>query len=128
MKKVIQPEGIAPPQGPYSAAVLASGTFLFLAGQVPFDPKANQLVPDDSPFEQHAIQTLENVKALVEGAGATMADVVRVGIFLRDMGDFPTLNEVYQRYFSEPYPVRTTVQSNLPSFSVEIDAIVVMPE
>ena len=127
MKQMINPPGAAPAQGPYSPAILASGKFLFISGQAPFDPKLGRLITDQ-PFEQQAVQTLENVKTLVEGAGATMKDVVRVGIFLRDMADFPTLNEVYQRYFTEPYPARTTVQSGLTKFPLEIDAIAILPE
>lgn len=114
----------AKPAGPYSHAIACSGTLVFVSGQGPFHPETGEM-PDT--FEEAARQTLENVKIIVEAAGATMADVVKVHAYLRDMDDFSTFNEVYRTFFPAPYPARTTVQSDL-KFPIEIDAIVVLPE
>lgn len=114
----------AKPAGPYSHAIACRGTLLFVSGQGPSSPETGE-VPDT--FEAAARQTLENVKTIIEAAGATMADVVKVQAYLRNMDDFATFNQVYRSYFPEPYPARTTVQSDL-KIPIEIDAIVVMPE
>ena len=78
--------------------------------------------------KEQTIRALENVKAVVEGAGATMADVVRVGVYLKDMGNFAEMNEIYATYFPDPKPARTTVPADFPRFPIEIDAIAVLPD
>jgi reactive intermediate/imine deaminase len=113
----------APPQaGPYSHAI-RTGNLVFLAGQGPFDP-ATGTIPD--AFEDQVRQTLENLAAVAEAAGASLADAVRVGVYLRTMDDFPALNPVYAEFFTEPYPARTTIQSNM-NIPVEIDAVLELP-
>ncbi|MGC9359164.1 MAG: RidA family protein [Anaerolineae bacterium] len=114
----------AEPAGPYSHAIKCSGTLVFVSGQGPFHPETGEM---PGTFEGAARQTLENIKIIVEAAGATMADVVKVHAYLRDMDDFATFNEVYKSVFSDPYPARTTVQSDL-KFPIEVDAIAVLPE
>jgi 2-iminobutanoate/2-iminopropanoate deaminase len=114
------------PAGPYSHAIQTSGSLLFLAGQAPFDPATNELV--GGPIETQAARVLDNLRSVVEAAGGRLEDAVRVGVFLADMADFAGFNEVYRRYFREPYPARTTVQSDLPGFAIEIDAVVALAD
>jgi 2-iminobutanoate/2-iminopropanoate deaminase len=110
----------SPPGGPYSQAIRA-GDFLFIAGQVGRDPATGQLAGDT--IEAQTRQTLENMKAILEAAGATFADVVKVSAHLTDLALFDRFNSVYVQYFPEPRPARTTVGSQLLGFIVEIDAI-----
>jgi reactive intermediate/imine deaminase len=117
----IQTDGAPRPAGPYSQAIRAGG-FLFLAGQGPNTPDGGR----PETFEGRAEQALRNLAAVASAAGADLRDAVRVGVFLRDMGDFPVMNEVYQRHFGEPFPARTTIQSDLPGFDIEVDAIVLL--
>ena len=81
-------------------------------------------------FEEQAVQVFENIKAVVEAAGGSTANLVKVNIFLTDLGQFAKVNEIMARYFSEPYPARAAVQvSALPKGSqIEIDAVLVLPE
>jgi 2-iminobutanoate/2-iminopropanoate deaminase len=124
MKEAIHPSGAARPVGPYSPAV-ATDTFLFCAGQGPMDPATGQLV--QGGIVEQTERTLRNLGALLEGAGLDFPDVVKTTCFLRDMDDFGAFNEVYARFFPEPYPARTTVQAaRLPlDIAVEIEAIAV---
>lgn len=108
------------PKGPYSQGRLAGG-LVYVAGQGPFDPVTGELV--GASFEEQARRTLENVKSVLEAAGASVADVVKVNVYLSDLGHFQTLNEVYREYFPAPYPARTTVQAGLPGFLIEVDAV-----
>jgi 2-iminobutanoate/2-iminopropanoate deaminase len=110
----------SPPGGPYSQAIRA-GDFLFIAGQVGRDPATGQLAGDT--IEAQTRQTLENMKTILEAAGATFADVVKVSAHLTDLALFDRFNSVYVQYFPEPRPARTTVGSQLLGFIVEIDAI-----
>lgn len=108
--------------GPYSQAVLAGDT-LYISGQIPFNPETMLLVSDD--IQEQTQRCLENLKAIVEAAGLTMNHVVKVGIFITNMDDFPLINEVYGSYFSEHQPARSTVEvSRLPrDVKIEIEAI-----
>ena len=108
------------PKGPYSQGRRGGG-LLFVAGQGPFDSKGNMI---GATIADQTRATLENVKAIVEAGGATMADVVKVNVYLTDLAHFAAMNEVYASFFAEPYPVRTTVQAGLLGFLVEIDAVV----
>lgn len=124
MRKQITAEKGAKPGGPYSHAIVCSGTLLFVSGQVPLNPATGALVQE---FREAAVQTLANVQTIVEAAGASMRDVVKVHAYLRDLADFPAFNEVYKTFFTEPYPARTTVQSDL-TIPIEIDVVAVLPE
>ena len=109
------------PLGPYSQGI-RSGNLVFVAGQVGIDPSSGDVV-SGGVVEQGA-QTLENVKAILAEAGATMDDVVKVTVHVADIATFGEFNGVYERYFAEPRPVRTTVESGIPGgFLVEIDVI-----
>ena len=115
----IRTDAAPAPAGPYSQAI-RSGGFLFLAGQAPFRPDGSKV---EGSFEDQARQTLENLQSVAAAAGASLADAVRVGVYLRDMSNFGTLNKVYAEFFHDPMPARTTIQSDLPGFEIEVDAI-----
>lgn len=110
--------------GPYSQAVRV-GPMLFLAGQIPIDPKTNQLVV--GTIEEETRLVLDNLKAVLEASGMSMADVVSTTVFMKDLNDFPKMNTVYGGYFSSNPPARATVQvARLPrDVKVEIAAIAV---
>jgi 2-iminobutanoate/2-iminopropanoate deaminase len=126
VKEQVKTEGAPPPIGPYSQGIITSGRTLFVAGQTPKNPRTGDMPPD---FRSQTVRTLENLKAIIEAAGAGMSDVVKVNAYLADLGDFPVFNEIYSTYFSQPYPARTTVGAVLPGGTVlvEIDAIVALP-
>jgi len=111
-----------PPGGPYSQAI-RSGGFLFLAGQGPFRHDGSKV---EGSFEEQARQTLSNLEAVAQAAGASLADAVRVGVYLRDMSNFPAMKRVYAEFFRDPMPARTTIQSDLPGFEIEVDAVLAM--
>lgn len=117
-KRALSTDRAPAPAGAYSQAVVAGG-FVFLAGQGPAAPDGSKV---EGSFEAEARQTFANLRALAEAAGGSLADAVRVGVYLRDMADFATMNEVYGEFFPEPLPARTTIQSDLP-ISIEADAI-----
>jgi len=108
--------------GPYSQAVVYNG-IAYLSGQIPLDPANNQLLEGDVAAQTERV--LENLKAVLEACGASLQSVLKTTVFLKDMGDFPKMNEVYGRYFAANPPARSTVQAaKLPrDVSVEIDAI-----
>ena len=113
--------------GPYSQAVRA-GQWLFASGQIPADPATGAIVEGDVAVQTRRV--FDNLGAVLKGAGLTFANVVRTTVFLADMNDFATMNEVYGKYFSEPYPARATVQAaRLPKDArVEIDVIAAYDE
>jgi 2-iminobutanoate/2-iminopropanoate deaminase len=121
VRRTIQSPDAPSPIGPYSQGVAASGTFLFVSGQTPKDPKTGAIPAD---VRAQTAQCLKNIQAIVEAAGASLSDVVRVGAFLKDLADFKDFNEVYTTFFTAPYPARTTVQATPPGCLVEMDAIV----
>jgi 2-iminobutanoate/2-iminopropanoate deaminase len=110
----------ASPAGAYSQGIRA-GDFVFVAGQGPLDPATGQVVGET--IEEQTERTLENVKAILEAAGASLADVVKASVHLSDLTLFPRYNEVYAGYFPDPKPARTTVGSALLGIMVEIDVI-----
>ena len=122
----ISPPGVPAPRGPYSPAVRA-GDFIFVSGQVAVDPATQQLVTGDISVETR--QVLNNIKHLLEGCGATLADVVRCGVFLAEAGDFAAMNTVYAEFFGEAKPARATVVTGfaVPGIHVEIEAIAYKP-
>jgi 2-iminobutanoate/2-iminopropanoate deaminase len=122
MKKVIQTDKAPKAIGPYSQAIQA-GNMIFLSGQIPIDPKTGELTGGD--IRQQTQQVLENIKGLLESQGLGMGDVIKVTIFLKDMGNFNQVNEVYATYFSSSPPARSTVEvAKLPrNVEIEIEAI-----
>jgi 2-iminobutanoate/2-iminopropanoate deaminase len=124
----LSPPGIAAPRGPYSPAVRAGG-FIYVSGQVPIDPVTNTPVAGDVKAETR--QVLNNVRRILEGCGASLADVVKCCVFLADVQDFAAMNEVYTEFFGAAKPARTTIgvaALPLPGAKVEIDAIAYKPE
>ena len=113
---------LGPAVGPFSQAV-KGGEAIYLSGQVGHDPATGRLV--EGGVAAQAEQALRNLAAVLEAAGRTLDDVVRVGVYLADMGDFAAMNEVYARHFASPYPARTTIGvAALPlGAAVEIDCV-----
>jgi len=111
--------------GPYSQAVAAGG-LLFVSGQIPLNPLTGELATE---FEAACKQSLENVLQLVTAGGSSLKNVVKVNIYIRDMGKFAILNEIYSSYFKDHKPARAVVEvSNLPKNApVEIEAVAVIP-
>ncbi|MGI8745413.1 MAG: RidA family protein [Bryobacteraceae bacterium] len=117
----ISPPGVPQPRGPYSPAVRAGG-FLFVAGQGPIDPTTNHLSTGDIRHETRL--ALSNIQRILEGCGATLADVVKCSVFLSDGRDFAAMNEVYAEFFGQHKPARTTVECKfVADMKVEIDCI-----
>lgn len=117
MKRIIKAENGPKPVGPYSHAVQV-GNFIYTSGQVGIDPAIGKLVNGDVKDQTH--QAMLNLKSILETAGASMNNVVKTTIFLKDMNDFAAMNEVYGSYFESAFPARETVQVvRLP-----VDAIV----
>jgi len=123
-KKVIHTDKAPKAIGPYSQAIQA-GNFLFLSGQIPLDPASGELVKGD--IREQARRVLENLKGVLESQKLGMEDVVKVTIFLKDMGNFSQVNEVYGAYFPSSPPARSTVEvARLPrDVDIEIEAIAV---
>ncbi len=122
MKKVILTQNAPAPIGPYSQAIEAGNT-LFCSGQIPLDPKTNQVFTGE--IKGQAELVMKNIEAVLQAAGYSFQNVVKTTIFLTNMGDFTTVNEVYGRYFKEQPPARSTVQvAALPKgVNVEIEVI-----
>jgi len=123
-KTVINTDKAPAAIGTYSQAIKAGNT-VYLSGQIPLDPKTMELVEG---FEAQAVQVFENLNAVAEAAGGSLKDVVKLNIFLTDLGNFATVNEVMGRYFQQPYPARAAIGiAALPKGSqVEMDAILVI--
>ncbi len=127
MRKIVSTEQAPKAIGPYSQAVVSNGV-AYLSGQIPTDPATGQLVEGDITAQTERV--LENLKAVLEACGASLDSVLKVSVFLKDMADFPKMNEVYARHFTSNPPARSTVQAaKLPrDVSVEIDAIASVSE
>jgi len=121
-KEIVQTASAPKAIGPYSQAVKA-GNLLFTSGQLGMDPET-AVFP--ATVEEQTKQSLNNVKAIVESAGANMNQIVKTTVFLKDMNDFQIVNEVYSQFFTEPYPARSAVEvARLPKDAkVEIEVIV----
>jgi len=108
--------------GPYSQAIDA-GTFIFTSGQIPIEPSTGQVI--NGGIKEQTARVLENLKSVLEAAGSGMDKVVKTTVFMKDLRDFAAMNEVYQKYFSEPYPARSCVEVNrlLRDVLIEIEAV-----
>ncbi len=120
--KRVHSDGAPAAIGPYSQAIV-SGGFVFTAGQIALDPASGEVVGADAATQ--AERVLENLSAVLEAAGSSMGDVVKTTVYLVDLNDYASVNEVYARYFTEPFPARSALGvSELPRGArVEIDAI-----
>src|ERR1041385_8959950 len=122
MKKIISTPKAPAAIGPYSQAVV-SGGFAFLSGQIPLDPGTGQLIDGDIVAQTQRV--LDNLQDVLEACGSYLSKVVKTTVYLKDMGEFSRMNEVYARYFPENAPARATVEAaRLPrDVRVEIDCI-----
>jgi len=122
MKKAVSTEKAPKAIGPYSQAIRA-GDFLFVSGQLPIDPATGQMAAGDAAAQ--AGQSLANIRAILDAAGMEMSNIVKTNVFLKDMGDFPKVNEVYAGFFEGEYPARAAVEvARLPKDAlVEIEAV-----
>ena len=127
MKDTIQTERAPKAIGPYSQAIRAGG-FLFASGQIPIDPQTGQFVAGG--IREQTEQVLKNLSAVLQAAGSSLDQVVKTTVFLADMDEFTSMNEVYGKFFSENPPARATVEAaRLPRDArVEIEAIAVAGE
>ena len=125
IERIMAPGGPSP-RGPYSHAVRA-GDFIYVSGQAALNPATNSADPGTVAQETH--QTIKNVQSILEAAGADLSDVVKCSVFLADIRDFGEMNQVYEEYFGEAKPARTTVNALLPAqgLKVEIDCVAYKP-
>jgi 2-iminobutanoate/2-iminopropanoate deaminase len=125
MKKIVATENAPKAIGPYSQAVVHNG-LAFLSGQIPLDPATGQLVEGD--IATQTTRVLDNLKAVLEACGSSLDQVVKTTVYIKDMGEFAKMNEVYAKYFTENPPARATVEAaRLPrDVRVEIDAIAIV--
>jgi 2-iminobutanoate/2-iminopropanoate deaminase len=122
MRKLISTPDAPQAIGPYSQAVVANG-FIFVSGQIPINPKTQQLV--EGGVVQQTERVILNLEAILKAAGSGLDRVVRTGVFLKDMGEFTAMNDVYERFFPKDAPARSTVEvARLPKdVRIEIDAV-----
>ncbi len=120
MRKVVRTSEAPKPKGVYSQAIIADG-FVFVAGQACINPQTNENEYGDIQSETR--RTLQNIRAILEAAGSSLKEVVRVCVFLADLNDFAAMNQVYKEFFPEDQPARTTVGVQLPKIKIEIDCI-----
>ena len=125
-KRAIVTEAAPAAVGPYSQGIVC-GNLLFVSGQLPIDPSSGELVAGS--IEEKTRQVLSNLRAIAEAAGASLEDVVKTTVFLKDMNDFAAMNGVFAEYFPNTPPARAAVQvAALPKdVDIEIEAIVLMP-
>ena len=121
-KTIIQTDNAPQAIGTYSQAVKVDNT-VYISGQIPLDPATMEVV--EGGIEAEITRVFGNLQAVAEASGGSLANVVKLNIFLVDLGNFPTVNEIMARYFSEPYPARAAVGvASLPKGSqVEMDAV-----
>ena len=124
MKKIVASESAPKAIGPYSQAVIHNGV-AYLSGQIPLDPATGQIVAGD--IAAQAERVLKNLGAVLDACGSSFDQVLKATVYVKDMGDFPKVNEVYARYFPTNQPARATVEvARLPrDVKVEIDAIAI---
>lgn len=122
VRNAIMTEKAPKPVGPYSQAVV-EGDFIFVAGQGGINPQTRMLEVGDVRSETK--RTFENLQAILQAAGSSLDQVVKCNVYLRDINDFAAMNEVYETFFSAPFPARTTIQAGaLPGgIAVEIECI-----
>lgn len=123
MSTSINPTTVAPSSGPYSAAV-ASGGLLFLSGHGPFTADGERV---GDTFAEQVRQTLRNIEAVADAAGASLANTVRIGAYVSSLNRMEEFNEVMREFFTEPFPARTTIPVALQGFDIEIDAVIELP-
>ncbi len=127
-KSIILTKEAPAPIGPYNQAILAKGTFLFIAGQIPIDPQSGQVVQGDIKTQTKLV--LKNIQAILQKAGCSTQDIVKTTVFLKDISEFAGMNEVYAEFFKKEPPARSTIEvARLPrDVKVEIEAIAILNE
>jgi len=122
MHKAVHTDKAPAAIGPYSQAI-DTGALIYTSGQIPIDPSTGQVV--SGGIKEQTAQVLENLKNVLEAAGSGMEKVIKTTVFMKDLSDFSAMNEVYAKYFSEPYPARSCVEVNrLPKdVLIEIEAV-----
>ena len=120
-KKIVFTEKAPKPVGPYSQAVIC-GDFVFVSGQIPINPKTSTIVKGG--IEAQTVQVMENLKSILESVSLSLAYIVKTSVFLSDLNDFHSFNNIYGKYFGVNPPARSTVQAGLMAgVLLEIDAI-----
>lgn len=121
-KEVVYSEKAPKPIGPYSQAIKA-GNFVFISGQIPLDPKTGEIIKDD--FRKAVKTVLENIKNIVEASGGSLENIVKVTVYMKDLGKFTEFNTIYGEYFKEKPPARVVIEaSHLPkNVDLEVEAI-----
>ncbi len=124
--RIIYSESAPKPVGPYSQAILVDEKFLYCAGQIPLDPVTGSLV--GSTIQEQTEQVITNIEAVLAAAGASLKNVVKTTVFLKDMNDFAGMNEVYAKRFAQAAPARSTIQvARLPKDAlVEIEVVAII--
>ena len=125
VKEIISTENAPQAIGTYSQAIKVDNT-VYLSGQIPLVPATMEMVSDE--FEPQVVQVFENMKAVCEAAGGSMSDIVKLNIFMTDLSNFATVNEVMATYFTQPYPARAAIGVRaLPKAClVEMDGVMVL--
>lgn len=118
-KTQIRTDGAPQPSGAYSQGI-AAGDYIFLSGQGPYDENGAKV---EGGFGAEVRRVFANLAAVAEAAGGSLANAVRVGVYLSDMDDFDEMNRIYRETFPEPLPARTTIQTPLPGFGIEVDVV-----
>ena len=127
MRKEVRSKDAAPPQGIYSPAIIGRGTMVFISGQSPVDAVSGKLMLGS--FAEQARMTFDNLTVLLEAAGTSWDQALKVGVYLADLNYFGEMNEIYAGYLNKPYPARTTVQAGLPpGMLIEVDCIALVPD
>ncbi|NIK78702.1 2-iminobutanoate/2-iminopropanoate deaminase [Paenibacillus castaneae] len=124
MRIAIRTSNASSGNGPYSQGIIA-GDFVYVSGQGPLDPETGQIIGET--IEEQTELTMSNIKNIIEAAGCTMDNVVKVTVFLADLDHFDRFNSVYTSFFNQPMPARTCVEVGLGNILVEIDAIALLP-
>jgi 2-iminobutanoate/2-iminopropanoate deaminase len=126
--KIIRTEKAPTPIGPYSQAILADGKTLYTAGQGPMDPRTGKIV--DGGIKEQTRQVMKNLEAILIAGGASFASVVKTTVFLKDMNEFASMNEVYAEFLGASAPARSTIEAaRLPrDIRVEIEAVAIVEE
>ncbi len=124
-KPILQPDDAPQAIGTYSQAVKTDNT-VYISGQIPLDPATMEVVPGG--IEAEITRVFDNLKAVAAASGGSLADIVKLNIFLTDLGNFPTVNEIMAQYFEQPYPARAAIGvAALPKgVGVEMDAVLVL--
>lgn len=121
MRKAIHTGEGAPPKGPYSQAIVARGTLVFVSSQGPNAPGSGERI--EGSFCEKAERVFENLSILLTAANSSWEQVVKIHVYLNDMSNFAAMNDVYLSYVQEPYPARTTTQSNIGEAEIFVDCV-----